>query len=197
MCYGADRLAPPSVPAAKRKKARCEKNRLHNASQPSRPASLLSSPTDYARRSITTASTTDFDGSQQTLGRGARWAGFDNTIVGTLQTATRLRRHHLLHSTGRRSAAGSGRLQGCCARGARRPRQHYLLHSTSRSPAAGSGRLQGCGAREARRPRLHRDFPPHSAGRRPAAVSCRLPGCGAPRRIHFLHTQVYCADINI
>jgi hypothetical protein len=33
--------------------------------------------------------------------------------------ARRLRRQHLLHSTGRRPAAGSGRLQGCGAREAR------------------------------------------------------------------------------
>ncbi len=50
------------MPAAKRKKARCGKNRLHNAPRTSRPASLLSSQTDYDRRSITAASTTDFDG---------------------------------------------------------------------------------------------------------------------------------------
>ncbi len=56
MCYGADRLA-----RCEQKKARCEKNRLHNASRASRPASPLSSPTDYARRSITAASTTGFD----------------------------------------------------------------------------------------------------------------------------------------
>ncbi len=95
-----------------------------------------------------------------------RGAGFDNTIVGTLQTTTRLRQHHLLHSTGRRPAAGSDRLQGCCsdytflctlraavrlparagcraaARGeARWLRLHHLLHSAGRRPAAGSGRL--------------------------------------------------------
>ncbi len=57
-CYGADRLARYEA----KKKARCGKNRLHNASQTSRPASLLSSPTDYARRSIIAASMTDFDG---------------------------------------------------------------------------------------------------------------------------------------
>jgi hypothetical protein len=89
--------------------------------------------------------------SHQALGGGTRGAGCDNTIVGTLQTATRLRRHHLLHSTGRRSAAGSSWLQGCCARGARRPRLHFPLHSAGRRPAAGSCRLLGCGARRARR----------------------------------------------
>jgi hypothetical protein len=50
------------LPAVKREKARCGENRLRNASLTSRPASPLSSPTDYARRSITAASTTDFDG---------------------------------------------------------------------------------------------------------------------------------------
>jgi hypothetical protein len=65
------------------------------------------------------------DGLRQLLIRrlaGARagLAGFDNTIVGTLLAATRLRRHHLLHSAGSSTAAGSGRfgrLNGCCARG--------------------------------------------------------------------------------
>jgi hypothetical protein len=58
--------------------------------------------------------------SHQALGGGAQGPGFDNTIVGTLQTAmqtaTRLRRHHPVHSTRRRPAAGSGRLHCCCAR---------------------------------------------------------------------------------
>jgi hypothetical protein len=38
--------------------------------------------------------------SHQALGGGARGAGFDHTIVGSLQTATRLQQHHLLHSAG-------------------------------------------------------------------------------------------------
>jgi hypothetical protein len=80
-----------------------------------------------------------------------------------------LRRQHLLHSTGSRSAAGSCRLQGCCSRGARRLRLHHLLYSAGRSPAAGSCRFQSCCSRGARRLRLH--HPLHSAGRRPAASS--------------------------
>ncbi len=42
-----------------------------------------------------------------------------------------------LSSAGRRSAAGSGPLQGCCARGARRPQLHHLLHSAGQ-PATGT-----------------------------------------------------------
>ncbi len=67
---------------------------IYNASRASKPASPLSSPTDYPRRSITAALTTDFDGFSSGAGRGRagrRGAGFDNTIVCTLQTATRLR----------------------------------------------------------------------------------------------------------
>ncbi len=55
--------------------------------------------------------------SHQALGEGVRGAGFDNTIVGTLQTATQLRRHYLVHCAGSSPAAGSGWLQGCCVRG--------------------------------------------------------------------------------
>jgi hypothetical protein len=79
--------------------------------------------------------------SHQALGGGARGAGFDNTIVGTLQTATRLRRHRFLHSTSRRSAAGSSWLQDCWLR------RHHLLHSAGcRRPAAAPGRLPSCSA---------------------------------------------------
>jgi hypothetical protein len=53
--------------------------------------------------------------------------------------ACRLRRHHLLHSAGRRPAAGFGRLPGCCApaRRVRQLRRHhlYIWHSVG-SPAA-------------------------------------------------------------
>jgi hypothetical protein len=54
----------PSCPLRSKKRQGAEKNRLHNlnSSRTSRPAFPLSSPTDYARRSITAASTTDFDG---------------------------------------------------------------------------------------------------------------------------------------
>ena len=147
------------MPATKRKKARCEINRLHNASRTSRPASLLSSPTEapqcftdfkqvqglllsgYSAHRRTTIDARSLlhrrrtsTASHQALGGGARGAGFD----GFLQTATRLRRHHPLHSTGRRPAAGSDRLHCCGARGARQLRHHHPLHS---SLAAG---LQGC-----------------------------------------------------
>jgi hypothetical protein len=86
--------------------------------------------------------------------------------------------------------AGSGRLQGCGARGARRLLFH-VLHSAGRNPAAGSCRLQGCGSRVARWLRNH---VLHSAGRRPAAGGFgRLQGCCAreacrlPSRRHLLH----------
>jgi len=102
--------------------------------------------------------------SHQALGGGAQGPGFDNTIVGTLQTAmqtaTRLRRHHPVHSTRRRPAAGSCRLQDCSAwglagfyyaicctlqrMGVRRIRRQHLLHSAGRRPAAGFGRLPSC-----------------------------------------------------
>ncbi len=63
----------------------------------------------------------------------------------------RQHRDHLLHSAGRRPAAGFCRLQGCCARGPRRLRRHHVLHPAGRRPAAGSGRLPGCYALGSRR----------------------------------------------
>ncbi len=47
MCYEADRLA-----RCEAKNGKVQKNRLHNASRASRPASPLSSPMDYAGRLI-------------------------------------------------------------------------------------------------------------------------------------------------
>jgi hypothetical protein len=124
------------------------------------------------------------------------------------RVVTRLRQHHLLHSTGSRPAAGSGRLHCCGARGARRLRLHHLLHSAGCRPAAGSCRLQGFGARggslapttpssaicgvqsgcrprpvagllRVRARRIRRKHLLHSAGRRPAAGFGRLPSCSA------------------
>jgi hypothetical protein len=57
ICHGADRLA-----CCEAKWAWCEKYSLNNGSLASRPASPLSSPTDYSGRSIAAASMTDFDG---------------------------------------------------------------------------------------------------------------------------------------
>jgi hypothetical protein len=107
----------PSCPLRSEKRQGAGKNRLHNASRASRPTSPLSSPTDYARRSITIASTTNFDGFSSGAGRGRAGAGFDSTILCTLQTATLLRRYHLLHSVGSSQTSGLGQLQGCGARG--------------------------------------------------------------------------------
>ena len=87
-------------------------------------------------------------------------AGFDNTIVGFLQTATRLRRHHPLHSTGRRPAAGSGRLLGCCSLGG-------LLAPTTPSFAR-------CG--------------PQSGSRLLPVAGLLLPGARRLRHHHSLHS---------
>jgi hypothetical protein len=101
-----------------------------------------------------------------------------------------IRLHHLLHSTGRRPAAGSGPLQGCSARGARRLRHHHLLHSTGRRPAAGPGPLQGCtgstwGARQLRHHHLlhsssHTFGPQFGSRLLPVAGLRRAGGSRAP-----------------
>ena len=98
--------------------------------------------------------------SHQALGGGARGAGFDNTIVGFLQTATRLRRHHPLHSTGRRPAAGSGRLLGCCSLGG-------LLAPTTPSFAR---------------------YGPQSGSRLLPVAGLLLPGARRLRHHHSLHS---------
>jgi hypothetical protein len=63
----------------------------HNDSRASKPASPLSSPTDYAERSIAAASTKDSDWLFIRRWAGARreLAAFNTTIVGTLLAATR------------------------------------------------------------------------------------------------------------
>jgi hypothetical protein len=159
-------------------------------------ASPLSSPTDYAGRSITAASTTDLDGFSSGAGRGRAGAW--------------LRQHHRRHPSDRHAdrhptsttpscafhAPPSGsRLRPVAlllrAGGARRLRVHHLLLSAGRRPAAGSCRLQDCSAwglagfyyaicctlqRMGVR-RIRRQHLLHSAGRRPAAGFGRLPSC--------------------
>jgi hypothetical protein len=51
-------------------------------------------------------------------------------ITAALEGACLLRLHHLLHSTGRRPAAGSCRLLDCCVWGALRLRRHHRLNVT-------------------------------------------------------------------
>jgi hypothetical protein len=169
---------PTVLPAAKRKKARCGKDRLHKASRTSRPASPLSSPTDYDRRSITAASTTDFDGFSSVAGWG-RAGGW-------------LRQHHRRHPADRHPTSttpssalywppsGSRLLPVALLRSAGRlagsdDNIFCTLRAAVRQSAPAGCRAAARG--EARWLRLHHVL--HSAGRHPAAGPGRLQGCGA------------------
>jgi hypothetical protein len=192
------------LPAAKRKKARCGKNRLHNASRTSRHASLLSSPTDDDRRSITAASMTDFD----CFSSGAGWG----------RAGGWLRQHHRRLPADRHptSTTPSSALYGPPSGSRLRPVAGLLfawrlagsdytifctLRAAVRQPAPAGCRAAAPGGSPAPTPPLpalrqpapagcivatrgearwlRRQHPLHSTGRSPAIGSCRLQGCGA------------------
>ena len=192
------------MPAAKRKKARCGKNRLHNASRTSRPASLLSSPTDDDRRSITAASMTDFD----CFSSGAGWG----------RAGGWLRQHHRRLPADRHptSTTPSSALYGPPSGSRLRPVAGLLfawrlagsdytifctLRAAVRQPAPAGCRAAAPGGSQAPTPPLpalrqpapagcivatrgearwlRRQHHLHSTGRRPARGCCRVQGCGA------------------
>jgi hypothetical protein len=192
------------LPAAKRKKARCGKNRLHNASRTSRHASLLSSPTDDDRRSITAASMTDFD----CFSSGAGWG----------RAGGWLRQHHRRLPADRHptSTTPSSALYGPPSGSRLRPVAGLLfawrlagsdytifctLRAAVRQPAPAGCRAAAPGGSPAPTPPLpalrqpapagcivatrgearwlRRQHPLHSTGRSPAIGFCRLQGCGA------------------
>jgi hypothetical protein len=108
--------------------ARCSTNRLHNAARASRPASPLSSPTDCAGRSITSASTTDFDGlsSGAARGRAGELAGSDTAIICDPRAAVR-----------QRSGASVWRWAGAhCEPAYLDNTVVYTLRATARQPAS-------------------------------------------------------------